>query len=717
MWTAPLRGGGNGYDWADWESKTRTQPIPRFLEDHPAFMRSVRDATKLPPAKEDLRAALQAAQGADSVITGRMDQTWHFVEFNPAFSNDWAIARQKIAESLASLDAPLPVTICYTNETEDVIGYWETDVDDPVCHWFIVTGVETQRIEIVNQTETLHLGALFEPPYLTRALLPSFTTGNLIMTGTFADPTFGGVLPSMTAAALEANISDRTPVKPAFEGHRLPPETVAPGGNATLFVTPAGSPALRWQMSDDGGVSWVDVPGADSAVLTVSGVAPVDSGRLYRVAATYEDGTAYSAPTSLTVTPAGGGNPPPPPPPPPPATLLSEPGPQQQESVEPPSVSSAYSGFMYDDAGVLRGTVNVTAKPTRGGWAFTAKALMQASSLSFSGTGDAPDTWQAEAKTGEQLDVTLSADAVFGTLSGGLLDEPLNIAGARNTFADKKETASQEQLQDVKGLYNVALVSRDPGPQVLGYLSLTVGNRGAVKVAGKLADGTSVSGSAKLMEGLNDDGWLCIALHKPLYAKKGYLGGLLWLNPEDQVIRVDAANGWFMDWISEDPRKSSFAYAVDVCGGRWEGQAAAATSFSAAVPDDLPPAVDNLAGGWISEAFPWEIPVTVSGSQLALPKATPPKKVEGVFDYSGENPSAAKLSFAARTGLFKGAFKLYYDGETADGRVLHKSVNVGYLGVYVPVRDVAFSEWPVGLGIGTTKINKQAVNIPVFLTE
>ena len=372
---------------------------------------------------------------------------------------------------------------------------------------------------------------------------------------------------------------------------------------------------------------------------------------------------------------------------------------------------------MYDDAGVLRGTVNVTAKPTRGGWAFTAKALMQASSLSFSGTGDAPDSWQATAKTGERLDVTLSADTVFGTLSGGQLAETLNIAGARNTFADKKETASQEQLQDVKGLYNVALVSRDPGPQVLGYLSLTVANRGAVKVAGKLADGTSVSGSAKLMEGLNDDGWLCIALHKPLYAKKGYLGGLLWLNPEDQVIRVDTANGWFMDWISEDPRKSSFAYAVDVCGGRWEGQAAAVTSFSAAVPDDLPPAVDNLAGGWISEAFPWEIPVTVSGARLALPKATPPKKVEGVFDYSGENPSAAKLSFAARTGLFKGAFKLYYDGETAGGSVQHKSVNVSYIGVYAPVRDAAFSEWPVGLGIGTTKINKQAVNIPVFLTE
>jgi hypothetical protein len=396
--------------------------------------------------------------------------------------------------------------------------------------------------------------------------------------------------------------------------------------------------------------------------------------------------------------------------------------------------TAAYEGFVYDDGGTVRGTLTVSAKaavkkvtkPVESyttHWTFTAKAVLQAATVSFSGKAvGAVEALTLVTKGGVTLDVTLGADTVRGTVSGGKVGGTLNVAGARNAFADKKDAAAQERLAGLKGAYNVALVgvSGAQGGEYAGYLTLSAGNAGAVKIAGKLADGTAVSGAAKLLEGLNADGWYAVALHKPLYTKKGFVGGLLWLNPDDKVIRVDTGYGWFVDWVCGDPKKGVFEKELDVVGG-WFGGAATVSGrplyLCAAAPEDLPPPAASLDGGWVSAAFPWEPPVTVSGAKWSLPKATAPKKVGEAYDYSGVNPSGATLSYAAKTGLFKGAFKLYCDGLDAKGKPQHQAVSVSYAGVLTPVRDAAFAEWPVGLGAGTATVDRQKKTIPVFLAE
>ena len=391
----------------------------------------------------------------------------------------------------------------------------------------------------------------------------------------------------------------------------------------------------------------------------------------------------------------------------------------------PANANTTYEGFAHDSDGTVHGTVTVSAKATlKNGvvnWTFSAKAIMQAASLSFSGkdTG-AVENITLVSKSGEELDVALGEETFHGTLSGGTIGTALTLTGARNTFANKNDVAASEKLATVKGLYNVALVEGAAGAGDLtpssGYLTLNVGNLGTVKLAGKLADGTAVSGNVKLLEGLNANGWYALPLYKSLYTKKGFVGGVLWLNPKDKLIRVDTAQKWFMDWVCQDPQKTQFARALDVIGGAWTGSAAPLSYMRADVPETLPPPLADLDGDWVSEAFPWDLPITVAGASWSLPPATAPKKDGTEYIYSGEgmnNPSVAKLTYTAKTGIFKGTFKLYFDGEDTKEVFQHKTADVPYMGVMVPTEDGGVT----GLGTGTVTINKQKIEVPVFLVR
>ncbi len=242
-------------DWSSWTPESRTQPVPRFLADHPDFLKTVRDATKLPLAKASLRSALLTAQAADTSITGRTDEAMHFIEFAADQTNWLAEARQKLTEVLASLDAPQHIRVCHTNEEEVMTGYWDEDT----WEW-VVTSVETQRTEVINRTEVVHLGAVFEPLYLTRALLPRFSEDNEIVLGSFADPTYGGVLPEWTALHVETNLLGQVPVmrERAFQ---MDGQWFHTGGHALWSYTDDGgwgAIAQSGEVRRQGKVSWVE---------------------------------------------------------------------------------------------------------------------------------------------------------------------------------------------------------------------------------------------------------------------------------------------------------------------------------------------------------------------------------------------------------------------------------------------------------------------------
>ena len=418
--------------------------------------------------------------------------------------------------------------------------------------------------------------------------------------------------------------------------------------------------------------------------------------------------------------------------PPPPPSLPPPPAPPMDDSYlsDPkgainadaaPVITTAYAGFIYDDAGAVCGTVTLTAKESKGSWSYTAKAVLQDASVSFSLKGDAPDgVLELPGKSGETLTVTLGEGTLAGTLTGGKVSGTLHIAGARDAFADKKDGDAQNRLAPLKGYYTAALISGGSGETALpaGYLTLTVGNGGSVKIAGKLADGTAVSGSAKMQDGLNKDGWLAIPLHKPLYSKKGSIGGLLWLDPVSKILRVDTANGWYIDWTLAD----ATARPLDICGG-WYGTGVAfdkpAYLFSADVPE-LPPLVDGLKdAAWVTDAFPQDVEVTAASGKLTIAKAAAAKKPAkdaepSDYIYDEANPSCATISHTAKTGIFKGSFKLYHTG-MSNGAFQHKTANASYTGILIPTRDAAYAAWPLGLGTGTVKIGSEKVEISVEL--
>lgn len=53
----------------------------------------------------------------------------------------------------------------------------------------------------------------------------------------------------------------------------------------------------------------------------------------------------------------------------------------------------------------------------------------------------------------------------------------------------------------------------------------------------------------------------------PLYAKKGALGGLLWVNPETRAVVTDRELGWVLRWEQGKGTPTDFAELLDVCGG------------------------------------------------------------------------------------------------------------------------------------------------------
>ena len=136
---------------------------------------------------------------------------------------------------------------------------------------------------------------------------------------------------------------------------------------------------------------------------------------------------------------------------------------------------------------------------------------------------------------------------------------------------------------------------------------------------------------------------------------------------------------------------------------------------------------------WRAPPGRWQLPVLATETvnrttgattalKLALPKATPPKKITpkgGVpwYDYevvdakSGlRNPSSATLAYTAKTGLFKGTFKLHYEGVDAKGAPQLKSFGVSYAGVMVPNGGKL-----TGLATGTATVNREKFEVSVIL--
>lgn len=388
--------------------------------------------------------------------------------------------------------------------------------------------------------------------------------------------------------------------------------------------------------------------------------------------------------------------------------------------MDPPLASAgSYDGFLSGENAVgermvsaVRGTVSLRVSGVKG--LLSAKAVVQTGSLSFSAktwlTAEGDGTLRATlvARSGETLDLSVRQQRMWGTLKNGILGEQvLSLDGARNRFAERTDAQAQALLAGFKGYYTVSLPACEilslgeaqAAPRGTGYLAVTVGSGGSAKIAGIMADGTSLSQSSRLILADGNGPGAFVPFFAPLYLRKGWAGGLLWIVPGTRAVVTDHDNGWCVRWEKPGAGPDGFSELLDACGG-WYGTVPALANdylFGADVLN-VPYHFTGGVADVVAEALPAWLGVTVAGSRMTMVKGSRPVKgADGAYLYAGENCSLATLSFTARTGVFKGNFSLYYDYEL-NGKPQHRTVRVPYVGILTPVRDEAFAELPDGMG-------------------
>ncbi len=386
----------------------------------------------------------------------------------------------------------------------------------------------------------------------------------------------------------------------------------------------------------------------------------------------------------------------------------------------PLTTTGQYVGYLYNEApfadtvaSAIRGTFALTLTQTNGN--LTAKAVTQKGSLSFTSkawdaTASSNGTRQAtlSARGGEKLLLLVRQNRLWGTLSGGALGgETLNLDGSRNRFSNRLDTEAQTLLEANKGYYTLALPpytaistgSSHAAPEGSGYLTLTVGSGGSVKIVGRLADGTSLSQSATLILFNGCGPETCVPLFVSLYSRTGWTGGLLWITTGGKgSILTDRDLGWFVRWEKPSGKPDGASALLDAVGGYYGTVPSLATHYLFSAETNAVPY--HTSGGTVklqTAALPDNTGVSRTGTRLSITRGTAPVLSGGAYDYSAENSAMATFSFTSRTGIFTGTFNLYYDN-LLTGRLRHVIVRAPYAGVLTPIRGAAFAGEPAGQG-------------------
>ena len=255
------------------------------------------------------------------------------------------------------------------------------------------------------------------------------------------------------------------------------------------------------------------------------------------------------------------------------------------------------------------------------------------------------------------------------------------------------------------GYYTLALApegvtSADGVPAGNGYLTLTIDNKGAVKVAGMLADGaTKPSLTAKACALVPDEGSANgYSMAVPIYFAKApavFCGELrLYANESGKVV-VDssAALAWNNDnakltYAGED----GYRLSLDPVGGFYDTVVKLQAYylnhlFEVGTADPVEFPAELLAAGYdfAAGAEPNACPVSLLGDAFATDKKVL-AKVGNVYDLAASvNPCNVQVKFARATGLVNGSFSLW--SENADGSVQKEITGIKHNGVLILARD------------------------------
>ncbi len=190
--------------------KGTSPTIKEIVNDHPSFLKSVRNKTRLAEAKALLREALETTQTADKRMLARSTDELHFFEYDAEDEEEIQFAREEVAKSLEAFDATVVLT-------DDDFRFWNG-----------------YRLNGLNQRATLKP---FFSGAVTRSLLPTqYDAKGTPTVGSLPDATFGGLLPGLTTEQIEkwqvesSLVIDENGLVTGVEASILPSDLVIPDG-------------------------------------------------------------------------------------------------------------------------------------------------------------------------------------------------------------------------------------------------------------------------------------------------------------------------------------------------------------------------------------------------------------------------------------------------------------------------------------------------------
>ena len=321
----------------------------------------------------------------------------------------------------------------------------------------------------------------------------------------------------------------------------------------------------------------------------------------------------------------------------------------------PTDAASEYNGYLVDDAGVLKGTIQLKVGKPKKGEASVKGALQligakKKVSLKASGKGgkgalDASGPTTLTLVGGEACSVTLGAKALEGEYG------KYKIRGTRNLFTSKnkaEQAAAELLLKRWLGAVNVVWDG--------GSASISIAKKGKVKAVATLDGAKPVKDSASGMLVVGEE-WCCIPV---IFSKKAHMAFLVWLPVDAGEVGIDGLDGAMVG--KAEALGANAEFHVDPEAALWA----------------------MIADSVLTEYLPNGIEVKQKGKKWELPKAGKIAMKNGALDESkaGENPAALKLTYKAKDGSFKGSFKVYADigGKLKTTTVTVTGVMVGDVG-------------------------------------
>ena len=337
------------------------------------------------------------------------------------------------------------------------------------------------------------------------------------------------------------------------------------------------------------------------------------------------------------------------------------------------SLANVYDGVLYD-ADALAGTIRVQlvkANKKTGLSKLTATlAPVGGKKVTLSGNFDpnAASFVATVKKDGRTLVLSIGKDGLSGTFDGLVID------GARNRYSSKdaEDKAVVASADGLIGSYALA----NPCENGWETYVVKIAKKGKVTIAGTLADGSSVSASAQMIIG-------AMGCSVPVIVSKKSVSRAFCIWFGEDRIGIDGLDEAVIGQVGNLAAAGTLRFNADSLLSLLESDTVAVLS------DYLPYGAEILPNG-----KKWVVMPDMAGKALKTGSLVWDRE-NGVVNaekskVDGYNVSGLKLTYTAKTGVFKGSFKVY---EVVKGAL--KTVTAKVTGIVVD-----------GVGYGTAKFGK-----------